>query len=371
MGDIVKIELPNLLRDTDRHGNARIYYRRKGQRMIRLHAAPETPEFIEEYRQARDGQIPPARPRAARAAAGSLRWLVAGYYGSANFRTLNPSTQRVRRGLLDAICDSTTKGGAMRGDLPFARIEPRHIRELRDQKLDLPEAANGRVKALRRLFAWGLECDLADRNPAADVTYLSSSGDGYHAWTTEEVRQFELKHPIGCKARLALALLLYTGVRRSDVVKLGRQMERDGALHFIEKKGADSRALGRKKSAAPKRHVLPILPALRAVIDATPSGTLTYLLTSFGRPFTAAGFGNKFRAWCNEAGLPQCSAHGLRKAGATIAAENGATAHQLMALFGWTTIKQAEGYTRLANRERLASEAMHLLMPVSGERKRS
>ncbi len=147
----------------------------------------------------------------------------------------------------------------------------------------------------------------------------------FHTWTIDEVHQFEHKHPIGSKARLALALLLYTGVRRSEVVELGRQMERGGAPHISEKKGANSRALGRKKSAAPKWHVLPILPALRAVIDATPSGTLAFLVTSFGQPFTAAGFGNKFRAWCNEAGLQHCSAHGLRKAGATIAAENGAT----------------------------------------------
>lgn len=248
-------------------------------------------------------------------------------------------------------------------------MQPRHVRELRDEKLDLPEAANARVKALRRLFAWAIEYDLASGNPAADVAYLSGSGEGFHTWTVDEVSQFEAHHPIGSKARLALALLLYTGVRRSDVVKLGRQMERDGALHFTEKKGADSRALGRKKSTVPKRRVLPILPALRAVIDATPSGTLTFLVTSFAQPFTAAGFGNKFRVWCNAAGLPHCSAHGLRKAGATIAAENGATAHQLMALFGWTTIRQAEGYTQKANRERLASEAVHLLMPSARERK--
>jgi integrase len=367
----MKIDLPHLLADTDRHGRKRVYYRQKGKPMVRLRAPPGTQEFIEEYQRARDGQTAPTRPRPAKSATGSLRWLVAGYYDAANFRTLDASTQRVRRGLLDLICASTTKAGTRRGDLPFARMEPRHIRELRDQKLDFPEAANGRVKALRRLFAWAMESDLANRNPAADVAYLAGSGDGFHTWTIDEVHQFELKHPIGSKARLALALLLYTGVRRSDVVKLGRQMEREGALHFTEKKGANSRALGRKKSAAPKRHVLPILPALRAVIDATPSGTLAYLVTSFGQPFTAAGFGNKFRAWCNEAGLPHCSAHGLRKAGATIAAENGATAHQLMALFGWTTIKQAEGYTRLANRERLASEAMHLLMPANGERKQS
>ena len=77
--------------------------------------------------------------------------------------------------------------------------------------------------------------------------------------------------------------------------------------------------------------------------------TLTFLITEYGRPFTAAGFGNWFRDRCNEAGLERCSAHGLRKAAATSLAENGATAHQLMAWFGWRSLKEAERYTRAAN----------------------
>jgi integrase len=108
--------------------------------------------------------------------------------------------------------------------------------------------------------------------------------------------------------------------------------------------------------------VLPILPELREVINACPSGQLVYLVTAFNKPFTANGFGNRFRDWCDEAGLNHCSAHGLRKAGATIAADNGATAHQLMAIYGWETLRQAELYTRAANRTRLAGEAMHLLI---------
>jgi integrase len=71
-------------------------------------------------------------------------------------------------------------------------------------------------------------------------------------------------------------------------------------------------------------------------------------------------FGNKFRDWCDQANLPHCSAHGLRKAGATVAANNGATARQLMAIFGWDTIKQAEQYTRKADQRQLAEAAMHL-----------
>ena len=89
---------------------------------------------------------------------------------------------------------------------------------------------------------------------------------------------------------------------------------------------------------------------------------MTYLVTEFGRPFTANGFGNRFHKWCDAAGLKHCSAHGLRKAGATIAAENGATPHQLHSIFGWTTLRQAEGYTRRTNQERMASESMSLLV---------
>jgi integrase len=91
---------------------------------------------------------------------------------------------------------------------------------------------------------------------------------------------------------------------------------------------------------------------------------MTFLVTEFGAPFTDAGFGNWFRDRCNEAGLPRCTAHGLRKAGATIAAENGATEHQLMAIYGWESPKQAALYTRKANRKRLAGDAMHLVVPA-------
>jgi integrase len=129
-------------------------------------------------------------------------------------------------------------------------------------------------------------------------------------------------------------------------------MVRDGWLHFTEVKG---------RRRQPKERKIPVLPELAESIAATPSEHLTFLVTERGRPFTGNGFGNKFREWCDQAGLKRCSAHGLRKAGATIAAENGATTHQLMSIFGWETVKQAEHYTKRADRKRLAGDAMHLL----------
>ena len=80
-----------------------------------------------------------------------------------------------------------------------------------------------------------------------------------------------------------------------------------------------------------------------------------------GKPFTMAGFGNWFRDRCDEAGLLNSAAHGLRSAAATRLADHGATAHQLMAWFGWRTLSEADGYTREANRKRLAASAGQLI----------
>jgi integrase len=262
----------------------------------------------------------------------------------------------VRRAHLDSICESRTAAGERRGDLPFRGMKTKNVRKIRDEWAARgPEAANGRVKALRQLYAWAIGAGHADHNPTRDVPKIRSGSAGFHSWSVEEVERYRERHAIGTKARLALELLLFTGTRRSDAVKLGRQMVRNGWLHWTETKGRD-----RKR----KERAIPIVPVLQAVIDASPTGDLIYLVTEFSKPFSVAGFGNKFREWCDQAGLRHCSAHGLRKAGATIAAENGATAHQLMAIFGWETLKQAEIYTRQADRKRLVGEAMHLLVPV-------
>lgn len=354
----MKIRIRYVVEDLDRHGNVRIYVRPPGRGKVRIRAQLGTPEFWQAYQAALQGD-PPASTEGQKinmplqaSTPGSLRKLCEAYYRSPEFSRLAASTRTNRRRLLETICQSTTARGDQRGALPFALIEPRHIRRIRDENADRPAAANQRLKALRHMFSWAVETERNPRNPAREVPNLPMPGDGHHAWTPAEVRQFEATHPIGSKARLAMALLLYTGVRRSDVVKLGRQMAREGWLHFSETKGQERN---------PKHRAIPILPELAEIIEATPSGHLNYLVTDYGKPFTPAGFGNKFRDWCNAAGLPHCSAHGLRKAGATLAADNGATEHQLMAIYGWQSPQQAALYTRRANRRKLAGDAMHLI----------
>jgi len=358
------IDLKYLVADTDRHGNVRLYFRRKGQKKYRMLKEPGTSAFQSEYQNIFKGIIPNDNEAKKIEAVqpNTLRWLITQYYESAEFKTLGDSTRKVRRRLFDLICQG--RFGAEKpnhGQKPYVLMEKRHVRQIRDTKAEFPEAANARVKALRQLYNWAVDVDLIKNNPADKVSYLKSNNpDGHYTWTTDDVSQFQKRHPVGTKARLALSLMLFTGVRRSDAVKLGPQMERNGELHFIETKNA-------KRN--PKHRELDILPVLRESIDAAPSGHLSYLVTEYGKPFTSNGFGNWFRKRCDEAGLKQCTAHGLRKAGATIAAENGATELQLMSIYGWTSPTQAALYTKKANRNRMAKGAMHLLIPEQKEGK--
>jgi integrase len=346
-------------KDRDRHGNVRFYFRRKGLPKIRLNGAPDTPEFAASYQAAlakSQGELTtiPDQPR--RPIRGTYRWLCTQYFASARFRQLDERTQKVRRQVLEKTFDEPIAPGTPEtfGDCPLSKFTRKAVRILRDRRADKTEAANERLKAIRQAFAWAIEEEQegVHDNPTHDVPYLKGRVGGHHSWTPEEVAQFEKRHPIGTKARLAMALLLYTGQRRSDIVLFGKQHIRDGWLRFTQQKNRNRR---------PITLALPVLPVLQDIIDQSPAGDLTFLVTEHGAPYTFNGFGNWFGRQCRLAGLKNCSAHGLRKAGAVIAAENGATAHQLMSIFGWLTLKQAELYTRAAEQKRIARDAMPLL----------
>ena len=334
-----------VVQDRDRHGNVRTYLRMPGQPKVRLLEEPGTPEFDAEYRRAMEAKpIAKDRRTVAPVVPGSLRATCIAYFASAEFKRMAPRSQHVRRLILDHLFDE-------HGDKPVARMEARHVRRLRDERAEKPEAANSVVKALRAVFRHAVAMDRMESNPAEAVPYISSGSEGFHTWTIEEVRQFEARWPVGTKPRLALALMLYTGVRRSDAVQLGRQHVRDGHLHFL---------VAKNRTRKPVRLVLPIVPELRRILDTTPTepGSLAFLTSSHGTPYLPDSFGNRFRAWAKAAGLPHCTPHGLRKAAAVRLAEEGCSAHEIMAVLGHATLKEAARYTAKAEQQRLASSAL-------------
>ncbi len=345
--------------DVDRHGNVRVYLRRNG-RKIRIVGTPWTEPFMAAYAAAMQTMQRPEieageRVEIKRSAPGTLRWLGEQYFaGCADYLALEPSTRDGYRRSLEGAWEEPIEPGSVHlfGDMPIARATPKALRVLRDRKMDAKEAGNARVKALRGLFRFAVEYDHATTNPADSVPYFKTRSKGHHTWTVAEVEAYEARHPIGTTARLALAILLYTGVRRSDAVRIGPQHASDGWLRFTAFKN---------RNRSPIEINIPILPTLAAVIEGSAKGHLAYLVTKFGKPYSMGGFSGQFKDWCVQAGLPHCCAHGLRKAGATLAAEAGATERQLMAIFGWSDAKTPSIYTRAADRKRMAGAGMGLI----------
>ena|SRR5882672_1742381 len=325
----------------DRHGKARFYLRRRGYPKVSLQGLPWSPEFMAAYEGALAGQLVKIELGASRTVAGTLSAVLVSYYQSSAFKDLAQSTQQTRRAILERFRNE-------HGDKYIAMLRREHLQAILNSKT--PAASRNWKKALRGFLDHCLSLNMIKVDPLAGVMMAKMKTKGHHPWEPAECEKFEAFYPIGTRARLAYALLLQAGQSRCDVVRMGRQHVRKGML-----------SMPRQKTAVP--FYVEVMPALKAAIDAMPkTDHMTFLITAQGKPFTAAGFGNHFRDLCDAAGLPpRCTSHGLRKAAATYLAEQGATDHQLMAWFGWTSISQAQVYTKAANRKLMAQGAAKLI----------
>ncbi len=243
----------------------------------------------------------------------------------------------------------TTKGEKPAADMPVEAMTRAHAQRLLDAKQGTPAAANDRRKVLMGMFKWAELRGMAKHNPIEKTVGIKTRSEGHATWGIENIKRFAETHKAGTKPYLALALLLYTGQRRGDVIRFGRQHVKDGALNFVQQKN---------EKRMHKQMRIPILPALQAALDPVPKTQMTFLVTEFGKPFTSNGFGNWFRDKCDQAGLKGLSAHGLRKAILTIRADLGLTAHELAALAGHETLKETSRYTKKHDRDLLAESGM-------------
>jgi integrase len=301
-------------------------------------AFPCPAEFMDAYDAGMADAAPKLEIGASRTKPGSLQAFAVSYFNSASFQSMAPRTQRVYRNIIDRLC-------AEHGDKRGALLRREHVVKLMAARADKPESANMIRKALRAVMRHAVDIGLRPDDPTRDVRSIRTKSDGFHSWTDSEIEQFEARHPIGTRARLAFALLLYTGQRRGDVVRMGRQHVRDGVLTVRQEKTSAELAI-------------PVHPALASIIADMPRDHLTFLTTQFGQPFTSPGFGNWFRERCNEAELPRCSAHGLRKAAARRLAEAGCTEHEIASITGHRSLKEIVRYTRAADQKKLATSAM-------------
>ncbi len=331
----------------DRHGVRRARFR-KGGFSTYLTGTPWGEDFMRQYAAALDGVKGLAVALGmARLAPGSIDALVVAYLDSAPFKANRPQTQRSRRYILEKFRQAD-------GDLPIARagkmlIEKKHIQAMINTKAATPSAQRSLLHALRAMFKWAMAEGRVPADPTIGVTRVAVKSAGYAVWPEAAIARFEAFHPVGTKGRLAFDLLLFTGQRLGDVIRMGPQHVSAGVLSIVQ-----------EKTGAPVD--IPVHPKLKASMDATPSGHLSFLVSALGRPYDRGSFGNWFRKLCDEAGCQGLSAHGLRKAAGTRLADIGRSTHEIAAILGHSSLGMVELYTRSARRKQLSASAMKALI---------
>ena len=311
------------------------YFRRPGYPRVRLPGLPGSAEFNRAYEAALEG--PKLAVGVGRSKPGSLSVAIAGYYTSLEFRSLAAGTQTARRAILERF-------RAAHGDKPIVLLPPKFIAHVLSTMK--PFAARNWLKAIRHLMQFCVAQEMCATDPTQGIKLPRAKSDGIHSWTEGEISMFEAHHAIGTRPRLALALLLYTGQRRGDVLRMGRQHIRDGVITVRQDKTGTTL-------------VIPVHTDLRVILDATPGEHLTFVVGQRGNPFTPNAFSKWFRDQCDAAGLSEaCSAHGLRKAACRRLAEAGCSANEIAAISGHASLREVERYTRAVDQERMARNAM-------------
>jgi integrase len=341
-------------------GKRRVRFRKAGFSTY-LTGIPWSEDFMRQYAKALEGvKAQASNIGAGRTVPGTVNALVAAYLdpqSSSPFKTGAAETQRMRRNILENFRKA-------HGDKPLFRDENsgrrimlltrEHVQRIVNEKAATPFAQRNLLNGLRAMFQWAAKEGRIPDDPTLGVTREKVKTAGYKTWSEDHIARFEATHAFGSKARLAFALLLYTGQRRGDVAKIGRQHIYNDVLTIDQ---------GKTNGGEEAHLEIPVHPKLREIIDATPTvGVKTFLVTHLGKPYSAPGFGNWFRVLCKQAGCPDVSAHGLRKAAARRLAEIGCSANQIASITGHASLSEVQRYTKAADRKRMAREAMKKLI---------
>ncbi|WP_353641955.1 tyrosine-type recombinase/integrase [Mesorhizobium sp. WSM2239] len=331
---------------SDRHGKPRCYFRRPGQPQIPLPWPMFTKEWWLAYDKAKEGA--PADPPligASRTKAGTVTALVADYYASSLFTALESSTQAAYRNQLERFRQK-------HGDKPVALLEAKHVDMiLGEEAAKSKSMASNLRKRLATLMQCAVKWNYRRDDPMRLVDRVKYKTAGIRTWTDDDLAKFRARWPEGSPQRVAVEILLYTGLRRSDAVRLGRQHVQ-----------GDHIVISTKKSGETVQLQIPVHPDFRAFLDTIKHGHLNFIVTGRGSARTEQGFTNWIIEAARDAGLPpKSSPHGVRKAACRMLAEAGCSALEIMSITGHRDIKEIELYCRAVNAKHLAASGIKKL----------
>lgn len=326
----------------DRHGKARYRFRRTGYPVYYFKAVQGSKAFEREYAACLERE--PAPVGIERVIPGSVSDVIARYYADNAFQDLRPSTQAVYRGVLERFRDKF-------GSDPIKAFDSERIAKLMTAMRAKPHAAARLRKLFTQLFIVARVAKIVPHgfDPVRDTKPPKATGKGYHRWTEQELATFEAKHSLGTKPRLAFALLLWGAQRSGDVRLMTRETIEGGRIRLDQSKTSNAVDV-------------PVMPELEDALAAGPLGARTLVESNTGQPFSPKGFYNLMRRACNAAGLPHCSAHGLRKAAARRCKDAGCTVEEGMSITGHKSVKEYLRYAGDASRGTLADAAMNKVL---------
>lgn len=333
---------------TDRHGKTRLRYRRKGFPSGYFKADLGTPEFQKELKAFNDGK--PLKITADKALPGTVDFLVGRYVAVPSRLGPTPATQAKIRNILDKF--RGRYGAVIVADIRFDHIDDvialKLERKMVGKRMEGgPEAAKKLRKELVRLFDFGIKLKMIDTNPVDQSERVKAKGGTFHTWTEGEITQYRNFHKLGTKPRLAMELMLWTGQRRGDAYLMSMDDITEGRIAIVQ--GKTNKELS-----------IPVAPQLLEAIVAMPpqTGKGPFLRTTHNKPFSSAGFGNWMRDQCDDAGLPQCSSHGLRKANMRRMADLGLSNQSMKSVSGHSKDDEVALYTAAADQQALADHAI-------------
>lgn len=328
------VRLAYVQRFMDRHGKERFYFRKGGYR-VALPGKPGEEAFMLAYTKA--FEIAGSAKNSARGEPGTFARLVGEYYLSTEYKRLKEMTRKNYKRILDKFCEA-------HGHRRVDQMKREHISLIMGAMSDRPGAARNLLKRIRTVLRFAIDLGWITSDPTYKMkTYRSNE---FHTWTEDEIEQFENRWPVGTKQRLAFALHLYTGQRRSDVHRMTWPDIKDGYINVVQQKtGA--------------RLEIRLHPALLDILQQTERKHICILVTEYGKPFSVAGYGQWMSDAINAANLPErCKTHGLRKAAARRLAESGCTALEIASITGHKSLAEVERYTREANKKMLSGAAI-------------
>ena len=270
--------------------------------------------------------------RAQRAAVLLIPRLVDLYERSPEFAQLADSTQRTYSIYLRLLVEQLAKA-------PANELTRQDVLLLRDTLGTRMGAANGLVRAIRALYAWGRYREHVAIDPCQGIELFPSKD--YEPWP-EELLDAALASDDRA-IRFPVALLYYVAQRVGDTCELRWSDVRAGFIHVTQDKTG-------------KPMEIKIHQVLADELASAPRHGMTILADAAGLPTDPGRLRYRLKKWASDRGY-KIVPHGLRKNSVNAFLEAGCSTAETAAVTG-QSLQMVEHYAKRRSGRRLSSAAV-------------